>query len=313
MHIGEVARRVGLTVKTVRYYSDLGLVPEANRTLSGYRRYDTAALVRLEFVRTLRGLGLDLATIGKVLEREADLPAVAAAHAEALGAQIRVLRMQRATLRAIARRELTRKDIDRMNRIAQATADERRRIIAEFLDSIFGGVEVDPARQEQAHAFQARMRSATPELPDEPTEEQVDAWLELADLVRDEDFRNTLREMSRRSWGLGGGSAFPTGPEAMGLAQRVTERAGRAVDAGIAPDSAEAEPTVAELAGAFAVAAGRADDAGYRRALADALESGNDPRAERYWQLMATINGWPPVPSTGHLWTWFARALRAHA
>jgi DNA-binding transcriptional MerR regulator len=310
MHIGEVARRAGLSVKTVRYYSDLGLVPEADRSMSGYRRYDTTALVRLEFVRTLRELGLDLATIRKVLERDADLPAVAAAHAEALSTQIRVLRMQRAALRAIARRELTRKDIDHMNRIAQATADERRRIIEEFVDSIFTGVEVDPAREEDARRFQARMRGATPELPDDPTDEQVDAWLELADLVRDEDFRGRLREMSARSFGGGGSSAFPTGPAAMSLAQLVTGKAGPAADAGLDPTSAEARPVVDELAGAFAAAAGRTDDAAYRRELADGIDSGNDPRAERYWQLMATINGWPPVPSTGHLWTWFAQGLR---
>src|SRR5439155_2143405 len=185
MHIGEVARRAGLSVKTVRYYSDLGLVPEAGRTLSGYRRYDGIALVRLEFVRTLRELGLDLATIRKVLERDADLPAVAAAHAEALSAQIRVLRIQRAALRTIARRDLTQKDVERMNRIAQATADERRRILEEFLDSVFGAVEVDPALRERAEQFQASMRRARPDLPDDPTDEQVDAWIELAELVRD--------------------------------------------------------------------------------------------------------------------------------
>ena len=38
-----------------------------------------------------------------------------------------------------------------------------------------------------------------------------------------------------------------------------------------------------------------------------------DPRAQRCWQLLATINGWPPVPGTAHLWSWFSSALRAHA
>ncbi|MDT5036115.1 MAG: hypothetical protein QOE03_1300, partial [Micromonosporaceae bacterium] len=207
MHIGELARRSGLTVKTVRYYSDLGLVPEAERTPANYRRYDAAALVRLEFVRTLRELGLDLATVRRVLERHGDLPALAAAHAEALGAQIRLLRVQRAALRALARREPTAEEVDRMNRIAQATADERRRLISEFLDSIFDGVEVDPALQPQASEFQQRMRSATPQLPDDPTDEQVDAWIELAELIADPGLRERLREMGRRSFG--GGAAAP--------------------------------------------------------------------------------------------------------
>jgi len=301
MHIGELARRTGLTVKTVRYYSDLGLVPEADRTLSGYRRYDTTALVRLEFVRTLRELGLDLATIRKVLERDSDLPAVAAAHAEALSAQIRVLRLQRAALRAIARRGIGPKEVDRVNRIALASAEERRRIIDEFLDSIFTDVPVDPQ-------FAAMMRRATPELPDDPTDEQVDAWIELAELVRDNEFRERLREMSRQNAGSGAPSDRGVWT---GLANRVAEKAQQAVDAGIAPQSPEAAPFVDELVGAFAGAFGRTDDPAYRRELLTRVEQANEPRAERYWQLLATINGWPPVPTTTHLWGWFIEALRA--
>jgi DNA-binding transcriptional MerR regulator len=310
MHIGELARRTGLTVKTVRYYSDLGLVPEAERTLSNYRRYDATALVRLEFVRTLRELGLDLATIRQVLERHGDLPAVAAAHAEALGAQIRLLRVQRAALRALARRQPTPKEVERMNRMAQATADERRRLIEEFLDSIFEGVDVDPALESQARQFHERMRSVTPELPDDPTDAQVDAWIELAELIRDPEFRANLREMGRRSFG---GRAVAPPAESARLAELVNEKAGAAVGAGIDPASDAATPVVDELAGAFAAAGGRTDDPAYRRELLAQLELANEPRAERYWQLMATINGWPPIPTTMHLWAWFVTALRTRA
>jgi DNA-binding transcriptional MerR regulator len=304
MHIGELSRRTGLSVKTIRYYSDVGLVPEAERTASGYRRYDAAAVVRLEFVRTLRELGLDIATIRRVLDSGEDLTRVAAAHAEALGAQIRVLRLRRAALRALARREPTLTEVDRMNRIAQATADERRRIIEEFLDSIFEGVPVDPG-------FAARMRSATPELPDDPTDEQVDAWIELADLVRDEDFRARLRAMSRRSFGDRRPDDPPDEPpdDPPGdpqawtrVAEQVTAKAGAAVEAGIAPDSAEAAPVVDELVAEFGVSD--------RVQLLDRLETGYEPKAERYWQLLAVINGWPPIPSTMPQWAWFIEALR---
>jgi DNA-binding transcriptional MerR regulator len=315
MHIGELSRRTGLSVKTIRYYSDVGLVPEAERTASGYRRYDAAALVRLEFVRTLRELGLDIATIRRVLDSGEDLTRVAAQHAEALGAQIRVLRLRRAALRALARRRpkpgehsqsrdsaqastpaISLTEVDRMNRIAQATADERRRIIEEFLDSIFEGVPVDPG-------FAARMRSATPELPDDPTDEQVDAWIELAELVRDEGFRARLRAMGQRSFGDRRPDDPPGDPQAWTrVAEQVTVQAGAAIEAGIRPDSAEATPIVDELVARFPVTD--------RARLLDQLEVAHEPRAERYWQLMATINGWPPIPSTMPQWTWFIEALR---
>ena len=239
MNIGEVAQRAGLSVKTVRYYSDLGLVPEAARTASGYRRYDGAAVVRLEFVRTLRELGLDLATIRRVLEREQDLPSVAAAHAEAIGAQIRLLRLQRAALRNLARRTHTPQEVERMNRLAQATADERRRLMNEFLDSIFAGVAV-------SSEFEARMRQAMPELPDDPTDEQVDAWIELAELVRDEDFRDRLRAMGQGSFGTSDRPArppaTPTDASAMTTAALVAERGEAARAAGIDPASPGRRP-----------------------------------------------------------------------
>jgi DNA-binding transcriptional MerR regulator len=304
MHIGELARRTGLSVKTIRFYSDAGLVPEADRSPGGYRRYDAEALVRLEFVRTLRDLGLDLATIRRILENRADLREVAEAHAEALGAQIRLLRTQRAALRALARRKPTPREVDRMNRIAQATAEERRRILDEFLDSIFSGTTASAD-------FQARMRSVSADLPDDPTDEQVDAWIELAELVADQSFRDRLRAMGQRSSSAG---ATPGGWEdGVRTANLVSEKAGAAVAAGIAPDSPSAAPVVDELVGAFATAAGRVDGPEYRAELAEVIEAGNDPRAERYWQLLGVINGWPPVPSTSHLWGWFAAALRAGA
>jgi DNA-binding transcriptional MerR regulator len=96
--IGELDRRTGLAVRTIRFYSDRGVVPPTNRSPAGYRLYDLDALVRLDLVRTLRDLGDDLATIQRVLGREITVPEVAAAHAEALDVQIRALRLRRAVL-----------------------------------------------------------------------------------------------------------------------------------------------------------------------------------------------------------------------
>ncbi|MER7504252.1 MerR family transcriptional regulator [Nonomuraea pusilla] len=87
--IGELARRTGLTVKTIRFYSDRGLVPPAGRSAAGHRLYGPDAVARLRLVRTLRALGLDLPTISRVVRREATLPEVAAAHAAALEVRIR--------------------------------------------------------------------------------------------------------------------------------------------------------------------------------------------------------------------------------
>ncbi|WP_084536245.1 MerR family transcriptional regulator [Nocardia yamanashiensis] len=58
--IRALAERTGLTVKTIRFYSDRGTVPPTTHSLAGYRLYDAESVTRLELVRTLRGLGVDL-------------------------------------------------------------------------------------------------------------------------------------------------------------------------------------------------------------------------------------------------------------
>jgi DNA-binding transcriptional MerR regulator len=67
--IGELSRRSGVSVRTIRFWSDRGVVPPAGRTEAGYRLYGDAALARLELVRTLRELGVDLPAIERVLAR----------------------------------------------------------------------------------------------------------------------------------------------------------------------------------------------------------------------------------------------------
>jgi DNA-binding transcriptional MerR regulator len=304
MNIGDLSRLTGLPVKTIRYYSDVGLVPEADRSAANYRRYDHGSLVRLEFVRTLRELGLDIATIRQVLDRDADLSSVAAAHAEALTAQIRILRLRRAALRAIARHDPTKEDLDRMTRLAQATAEERRRIIDQFFDAIFSGVPLTP----ESEAFASRMRGVSANLPEDPTDAQVDAWIELAELVRDEDFRAKLRTMGQTAFGSAG-PAFPTGDAATTAAQHLVDKVAPVMDAGVLPSSARAAALVDEIASGWAAATGHRDNAAYRQSLHAQLTTAHEPRAERYWQLLATINGWPEIPTTSHRWAWFAEAL----
>ena len=191
LSIGALASRTGLPVRTIRFYSDAGVVPEADRSEAGYRLYGEDALARLGLVRTLRDLGIDLPTIRRVLEREVSVPDVAAAHAAALAAQIRVLRVQKAVLEAVARRGSDPEEMQRMHRLAQLSDDERKRIVADFLDKAFEGLDMDST-------FVAQMKSGLPELPNDPKPEQVDAWIELAELVQDASFQASIRRMSEQ-------------------------------------------------------------------------------------------------------------------
>ena len=299
--IGELARRTGLSVRTIRFYSDEGVVPATSRTAAGYRLYDVEAAARLDLVRTLRDLGVDLGTVQRVLAREIGVNEVASAHAEALDVQIRTLRLRRAVLRAVAKRGSTPEEIELMHKLARLSDEERRRIITDFIDESFAGLDVDPD-------FEARMRSALPELPDDPEPEQVDAWVELAELVGDPSFRTAIRRMAEAQAADIRNNTLPEDPARIG--QATGEKIAAAIADGIEPRSDEARPIVDELVAMYAEAYGATDGPEFRRELLRRTEIGTDPRAERYWQLLATINGWPAWPSMTPSFEWFIEALR---
>ncbi len=298
--IGELARRTGLTVKTIRFWSDSGIVTPTERTPAGYRRYGVDAVARLDLVRTLREIGLDLPTIRKVVDREVPLADVAAAHAEALDVQIRTLRLRRAVLTAVAKRGADPEELALMHRLAKLSEDERRRMVDDFLGMVFEGLHSHPA-------FGAVIRSMTPELPDDPTAEQVAAWVELAELLQDPGFRASVQGMARDL-------AEDRSPDdAMGLprvlAEAVRSLAEPALAEGIGPHTPRAARIAAALTAHYARITGHPDDEALRVRLAARFRTMNDPRRDRYLRLLAILNDWPPPTDLAPALTWTVQAL----
>ncbi|MFC0556031.1 MerR family transcriptional regulator [Planotetraspora thailandica] len=286
--IGQLARRAGLAVRTVRFWSDIGVVPPAARSSGGYRLYDEEGAARVELVKTLRDLGLGLEAVREVLSRQATVAQVAPAHVRALDAEIRELRLRRAVLRTVAERGSTTEETLSMHRLARLSARERRQIIDDFVDRAIAGVDLG----DDAVIIAQWMR----ELPDDPAPEQVDAWIELAELVADEDFQRKIRH-------LAGGAAAPE--FAYDLRARVMEHAGRALEEGVAPSSPEGKAVLDRVVARDLPAAERDGLVGWLEPLADA-------RVERYWQLLEAVNGREPAPPAVPAFAWVIAALRAH-
>ncbi|WP_433113733.1 MerR family transcriptional regulator [Micromonospora sp. CA-246542] len=76
--ISQLAAYAGVTVRAVRHYHQIGLLPEPERDASGYRRYGATAVVSLIKIRTLADAGVPLSQISRMLEADA------AAFAEAI-------------------------------------------------------------------------------------------------------------------------------------------------------------------------------------------------------------------------------------
>lgn len=67
MRIGELAERQGITTKAIRFYESIGLLPEPERTPSGYRAYGDVDAERLTFIKTAQRLGLSLDEIREII------------------------------------------------------------------------------------------------------------------------------------------------------------------------------------------------------------------------------------------------------
>ena len=67
MKIGEAAKRANMSVKTVRYYADIGLVTPNGRSESGYREYDGKAVSKLQFIARSRAFGFSIPACRELL------------------------------------------------------------------------------------------------------------------------------------------------------------------------------------------------------------------------------------------------------
>ncbi len=300
--IGELSRRTGLPVKTLRFWSDEGLLPPASRSASGYRLYSQDALVRLDLVRTLREAGLGLDAIRKVLHRDMSLADALRLQLAAVEAHAASLQRVAAALRAALQRgEPDQGDVRRLCAVTRLTNEERKAVIEGFFAQVSEGIPVD-------NSWQKKMIDASaPKLPDNPTPQQLDAWIELAELVADPTFVEHMRENAKQVWG--------TSIDLRALREANEEAAKSAATArasGATPESDDGRALVARFVETVARAAGKpADDAAFRRGLKERFVR-HDPRAARYWELVAIMNGTSPPIGKVEDWSFIAAAVKAH-
>ncbi|MGA5227099.1 MerR family transcriptional regulator [Streptomyces koyangensis] len=289
--IGQLAHRTGLPVRTLRFWSDKGAVPPVARSASGYRLYNAESVARVELVRTLRELGLGLDDVCRVLCGRITVAEVADAHVAALDAQIRSLEVSRAVLSTMAKRGSTAEETALMNRLARLSDAERKQIVDEFKEEGFGGLRVDRRLRDHMRAFSI-------ELPHDPTPDQVDAWIELAELMRDSGFCARLRTWMELNTPAPG-QALPPGAS-IWCTRQIVQTVAEVRKRGIAHEGPAAAEVLSELFG----------DAD-RAAVLRSLEAGIEVGAERYLGLVARVSGQASSPDATEELKWLARALSA--
>ncbi|MFI6210044.1 MerR family transcriptional regulator [Streptomyces sp. NPDC051041] len=296
--IGELAERAGATVKTVRFYSDRGLLPEASRSGGGHRRYGPEALERLRLIRSLRALDLPLPEVRRVVEDEDPagraLEDAVAGRLRELGSELKALRWREAALRLV-RECPPGEQAARLRLIGAMSTPPSTAPLARFWRGWL------PPRM-PARATAAFLEVAVPQPPDEPDPAQVLAFARLHAMTTAPcpGGRQPQPEVHRVAGARGAAALYAGLAEAYELAGPQLRRArdpypGEALDAYVA---------------AYASAYGSRDTREFRRLLAARLAAG--PRLDRYWELTAVVltpPGGSPEPTPGSADDWLRTAL----
>ncbi|MFI9052673.1 MerR family transcriptional regulator [Streptomyces sp. NPDC053427] len=287
--IGELARRAGVTVKTVRHYSDEGLLPDAGRSGGGHRRYAPEALERLHRIRDLRAFGLSLPAVADALGG-GSLEAALAERLRDLGGRLAALRWRQAALRAVT----------------EAPPAERPALLR-----LLGAVPQPPTSEAPVRFWRRLLpRELPPPLLAAILDEAVPAPPADPDPAQAVGCARLHAFTSRSRMSAAGRCDRP--PPATGLAGRADPVAlyrglGEAYPLAAAAAAAGRPPAPgAELdafVGAHAQAYGERDDDAFRAGLRETVRAGEDPRMAAYWRHVDEVTGGGyPTMGTAHAW-----------
>ncbi|MFD8276870.1 helix-turn-helix domain-containing protein [Streptomyces flaveolus] len=300
--IGELAERAGVTVKTVRFYSDRGLLPEASRSAGGHRRYGPEALGRLRLIRSLRALGLAVSEVRRVLDEEDGASGVledaVAGRLREVGSELKALRWREAALRLVQECPPGER-ADRLRLVGTVATPPSTAPLVRFWRGWL------PPRM-PARSTAAFLDVAVPRPPDDPAPAQVLAFARLNALTLAPcPGTGQPQPDAHRAAGARGAAVLYAG-----LAEAY-ELAGARLRRGVDPHAGDALDC---FVSAYTSAYGVRDTPDFRRLLVRQLAA--DPRIDRYWELVAEVitpPGARPEPTPGAAHDWLFAALEAQA
>jgi DNA-binding transcriptional MerR regulator len=161
LKVGALAKRTGLTVRTLHHYDEIGLLSPSNRTASGHRLYGQVELRRLQQIASLKQLGLPLDEIRDCLTRpDYSLEHVLSLQIDRIGEQIQEQEELRSVIESLR---------DRIRRGEAATVEELTRSIHVTVDyaKYYSPEQLESLAAKREEVGQDRMRTAQ------------DEWMEL--------------------------------------------------------------------------------------------------------------------------------------
>jgi MerR family transcriptional regulator, thiopeptide resistance regulator len=170
--VGELAKQTGLSVRTLHYYEEIGLLSPSRRTDSGHRLYAAGDVIRLQQIKSLRALGFTLREIRECLDRP-DFPLQ------------RVIQLHLSQLKE--RIELERRLCDRLEKVAARLGSGEEVSSQEFVNTVMEVIKMSGNVEkyytpEQLEYLERRRR----EVGEERIRRAEAEWAELIERVRAE-------------------------------------------------------------------------------------------------------------------------------
>ena len=286
--IGELAKRSGVPVKTIRYYADENVLTPSATSEAGYRLYSADDARKLGTIRSLRALGFGLEAIVAMLDGSREPADMAELQLDVVETQLRALGRQRTILRAAkdlrARGDVVR-HLDAAFAAASLGAAERSHRLERWIDT---ATTVDPGA-----AGRAKIRAMVlDDLPAELSADQLEAWIRLSILLDDEQLLETLRLQHAPF-----ADADISDEERDAFRREIVAVQMAAVgllDA--TPDDERVQSVLDRWMTVFAKALDLTDDPQFPQWFLAYAQRSNDPRIERFWNEVAALRGWPAMP-----------------
>ncbi len=286
--IGELSKKTGVAVRTIRYYSNEALLPPSSLSPAGYRLYSDQDQARLETIKALRAFDFDLGQIRALLEGEQSPKAAFLLRAEAIELQLKQLQRARSVLRQLADQseEQCLVQLTRLQTLSQLEALERKVFLSRKLRQALQEIPIDK------NWLESILEAAFGNFPEEMSTEQWQALTELVTMVDSEDFAQAMAQQAKPFWQKASHFEPQSWQEAI---QGLLNQGLPVVEAKLPPNSMPAQALVDSFCELWAAAMNREVDQDLKRELL-AQQQAQDPRGQRLWQLVAIIRSQPESP-----------------
>ena len=288
--IGQLAKAAGVPVKTLRYYSNIGLLEPAAITEAKYRRYRDRDVVKVALIRSLRSLGFSLDVIREVMHNRQTARDVVQLQLEVLESQRRSIQRQIAVLRVVNEQSTDADVLDQVH-LAHAAASlssaERDAQIARYISQLAGR---RPKRHLGARLFR---EIALADIPEELNPAQLEAWIRLSAIMQDPSMKRLQRRAlsSFPSTGSGTVSAADFFASTTALTRQIAELA--------AEGALSSDSRVRALAVAWAKTNARAFGQRYSRSFMRWLHLNRqvllEPGIGEMFRTISLLHDWPEV------------------